>query len=125
MDLKQVMIVDDDAAVLGLFETWVTDAGYEAVTCRRFEDAKQYLASHQPDVLVTDVRLGAFNGLQLALFAKQEYPRTARIVLSAFDDPVVRREAAECGAQFLLKPLTSDEFLASVAAATRGPEGVA
>ena len=85
---KHVLIVDDDRAILGLVEHWLTAAGYSVVACDRFETAKQHLADAQPDVLLTDVRLGAFNGLQLVILAKEMGPHTA-VVMSAFDDPML------------------------------------
>jgi DNA-binding NtrC family response regulator len=107
--------VDDDRAVLNLVQQWLTGAGYSVVACDRFETAKQHLATAVPDVLVTDVRLGAFNGLQLVILAKQGGPHVAAVVMSAYDDPTLRKEAAQSGAGYLTKPCTRDEVLAAVA----------
>ena len=110
---KHVLIVDDDRAILGLVEQWLTAAGYSVVACDRFETAKQHLADAQPDVLLTDVRLGAFNGLQLVILAKEMGPHTA-VVMSAFDDPMLRKDANLCGAGYLAKPFTRDQVLAAL-----------
>jgi two-component system, NtrC family, C4-dicarboxylate transport response regulator DctD len=110
---KHVLIVDDDRAILGLVEQWLTAAGYSVVACDRFETAKQHLADAQPDVLLTDVRLGAFNGLQLVILAKEMGPHTA-VVMSAFDDPMLRKDANLCGAGYLTKPFTRDQVLAAL-----------
>src|SRR3954462_1977645 len=59
-----LLVVEDEQAVLGLLATWLNDEGYEIVTCSRYEDARRYLATHTPAALVTDIRLGAYNGLQ-------------------------------------------------------------
>ena len=68
-DVKRpsVLVVDDDVETLGIIEFWLADAGYDVVTSSRFDAARNYLASHPLDALVTDIRLGEFNGLQLAL----------------------------------------------------------
>jgi DNA-binding NtrC family response regulator len=110
---KHVLIVDDDRAVLGLVEQWLTSAGYSVVACDRFETAKQQLADATPDVLLTDVRLGAFNGLQLVILAKEMGPHTA-VVMSAFDDPMLRKDANLCGAGYLAKPFTREQVLAAL-----------
>jgi DNA-binding NtrC family response regulator len=110
---KHVLIVDDDRAVLGLVEQWLTAAGYSVVACDRFETAKKHLEDGAPDVLLTDVRLGAFNGLQLVILAKELGPHTA-VVMSAFDDPMLRKDANLCGAGYLAKPFTRDQVLAAV-----------
>jgi two-component system response regulator GlrR len=112
-----VLVVDDDRDVLGLLEYWLAEAGYDVVACSRFEAARTYLSTHVPDALVTDVRLGAFNGLQLALLVSQTGLPTAVLLMSAYDDPLVRRDASACGGRFLLKPVDRDYFLTELGGA--------
>jgi DNA-binding response OmpR family regulator len=99
------MVVDDDSDVLStlshLLEVW----GYQPIPFQRFEDARAFLADGVPDGIVVDVRLGKYNGLQLIHLAKQHHPDMAAIAVSGFDDPVLRAEAAEAGAAYILKPL--------------------
>jgi hypothetical protein len=52
-------------------------------------------------VLIADARLGAFNGLHLVTLAP---PTTLTIAISAFLDKVLRRDAEQVGARFVLKP---------------------
>jgi DNA-binding NtrC family response regulator len=120
---KHVLIVDDDEAVLDMFTGLLRLAGHEVTSFSRFESAKAYLSVAKPDVLISDVRLGAFNGLQLVVFAKLEHPEMIAIVLTGFDDPVLRTEAAHAGASYLVKPVDSERILELVDAkpdTTRG-----
>jgi DNA-binding NtrC family response regulator len=110
---KQVLLVEDDEQSMRILERWFADEGFEVVPCARFEAARLFLASHTPDVLVTDVRLGAFNGLQLVLMAKDAHPRTIAIVISGFEDPVLKQEAERVGARYLIKPLRREEVIES------------
>jgi DNA-binding response OmpR family regulator len=116
-DGKCILVVDDDPAILALMRQWLAGAGYAVIACDRFETAKQQLSDGAPNVLLTDVRLGAFNGLQLVILAKQMGPHIIALVMSAFDDPALRREALNCGAGYLPKPFTRDQVLAAVQAA--------
>lgn len=111
-----VLVVDDDQHVLGLVEYWLAEAGYDVVACSRFEAARTYLAAHTPDALIADVRLGAFNGVQLALLISQQRPGTLLLLMSGYDDPVVRRDVSACGGSFLLKPVAREELLARLGA---------
>jgi DNA-binding NtrC family response regulator len=111
---KDVLLVDDDRAVLNLVQQWLTSAGYAVVAYDQFEMAKRHLTTTVPDVLITDVRLGAFNGLQLVILAKQQGPLVAAWVMSAFDDPTLRKEAVQSGAGYLNKPCTREQVLAAV-----------
>jgi DNA-binding response OmpR family regulator len=113
-DGKHVLVVDDDPAVLGLIDQWLTVAGYAVVACGSFQTARHHLGDVPPDILLTDVRLGAFNGIQLVILAKEQDPQMDTIVMSAFDDPALRKEAAQCGAEYLTKPFTREQVLAAI-----------
>ena len=108
---KHVLIVDDDEAVLDMFTGILRQAGHDVTSFSLFESAKAYLSAAKPDVLISDVRLGAFNGLQLVVFAKLQHPEMIAIVLTGYDDPVLRTEAAHAGASYLVKPIDSERLL--------------
>lgn len=92
----------------------LASAGFIVRAADNFREAKSLLITHPPLVLVTEIRLGAFNGLQLALRAGSTTPRIPVVVTSRFHDPVLQRDAESTGATFALKPLTRDELLAVV-----------
>ncbi|MEN3336430.1 MAG: two-component system, response regulator YesN [Acidobacteriota bacterium] len=108
---RRILIVDDDVALVEGLESTFRSAGETATACSSFELARQLLRSGEYDVLITDVRLGAFNGLQLALLARDLYPRITLIVFSGFDDPVLRAEAEHAGATYVVKPVATSELL--------------
>lgn len=112
---RRVLIVDDQEEVLRTLGALVASGGYEVVTCSRFDDAKRFIDTTPPDILVTDVRLGAFNGLQLVLHMRAAHPTGPIVVLSAFDDAVIRQEAEHSGAVFLTKPVTRQGLLEAIA----------
>lgn len=107
-----VVLVDDDASLLSLMEGWMTRAGHQVTSFDRFDTAKNYLASTTPDALITDVRLGAFNGLQLVVLAKVDHPELIAIVLTGYDDQVLHEEAIAAGAHYLVKPVGAEPLLA-------------
>ena len=111
---RQVLLVDDDHALLKLVSHWLTGGGFSVVACDSFEEARRELSLHPPDVLLTDLRLGAFNGLQLVILANEQQPHPLTVVMSAYDDPTLRDEAERCGARYLLKPFSSQAVLSSI-----------
>jgi two-component system cell cycle response regulator CpdR len=117
MNPKRILVVDDDLHALGFLEAGLGRAGYQVVACATYEDAREFLAAHKPDLLLTDVRLGVYNGLQLALFATLRYPGVPIIVLTGYDDPTMRAESQKVGAAFLVKPVHIRELLAQVGTA--------
>jgi DNA-binding response OmpR family regulator len=108
---RRAILVDDDPSLLRLMKSWLSEIGYETDEFAEFEPAKQRLMSSTPHVLITDVRLGAFNGLQLVVLAKLAHPEIVAIVLTGFDDPVLRKAATDAGAVFLAKPLSGAQLV--------------
>lgn len=109
---RSILIVDDDLSLLDALERALTQAGQRRVVALgSFADARRALHTERFDVLITDVRLGAFNGLQLAVLGRDQNPDIQLIVFSGFDDPVLRQEAERLGAVYLVKPVTSRQLL--------------
>jgi DNA-binding response OmpR family regulator len=112
--LKRILVVDDDRQVLKYLTELLQEEGFDTVACERYQDAKSLLATTRPDLLLTDVRLGAYNGLQLGFYARDHYPGLPIIVLTGYEDPTLRDEANRSGAQFLVKPVTRVALLAAI-----------
>ena len=108
---QRILIVDDDHSLLDAVVLSLTAPGRSVVASATFEEARRHLRTEQFDVLVADVRLGAFNGLQLAVIARDSHPDIRIIVFSGFDDPVLRQEATQLGATYLVKPVSSYALL--------------
>ena len=108
---RSVLIVDDDIVLLDALERAFREAGENAIACGTFEEARRVVRDKTLDALITDVRLGAFNGLQLAVMARDIQPNIQVIVFSGFDDPVLRADAERIGATYLVKPVPSSYLL--------------
>ena len=111
----RVLIVDDEPALLDALRTALRRSGCDVTACRTFEDAREQLLTDDFDVLVTDVRLGAFNGIQLAVIARDKSRTMKIIVFSGYDDPVLKAEAARLGGTYMLKPVTAEMLLQQIA----------
>lgn len=107
----KILIVDDDPSLLEALERSFLEAGQDVVAHDSFEEARRVLQTTRFDALITDVRLGAFNGLQLAVIGRDTYPDIRLIVFSGFDDPVLRTEAEHVGATYMVKPVTGAKLL--------------
>jgi DNA-binding response OmpR family regulator len=104
----RVLIVDDDESCLSGMKQLVEMAGHEAVAVSTFEEGKRVLRHGAPDMLIADVRLGSFNGLQLIATSAINIPV---IVISGFDDVVLQAEARAMGADYLVKPVSPSILL--------------
>lgn len=109
--INRILIVDDDEPLLRALEMTLSARDKDVEAFSTFEEARRALRARTFDALITDVRLGAFNGLQLAVIARDEQPHIRIIVFSGFEDPVLQAEAKAVGAQYLVKPVTGAELI--------------
>jgi YesN/AraC family two-component response regulator len=56
--------------------------------------------------VLTDVRVGPYNGLQLAHLFRQKSPDGRVVVVTGFDDTMIRREVGWLNGEYLVKPVT-------------------
>lgn len=108
---RSILIVDDDLSLLDALERAFKEAGEDVTARGSFEEGRTELRARRLSVLITDIRLGAFNGLQLAVLARDMWPGIQLIVFSGFDDPVLRADAEQIGATYVVKPVASGTLL--------------
>src|SRR5215470_16184965 len=101
--MSRVLVVDDDPHVLSLTARYLRAAGYDPVLSNDFGDARVQIGVVEPDVVVADIRLGSYNGIQLGILARTVRADAGVVIISGYDDAVLRREAAQIGAQYLAK----------------------
>ena len=102
----RVAIVDDDPFVLQALRAYLSsDERIEVTsTFSRAADALAFLHKIRVDVLLTDVRMPEMDGLELLTRVRRQWPRTAVVVLTSFDDDEAMVAAlAQHANGFLLK----------------------
>jgi CheY-like chemotaxis protein len=106
-----ILIVEDDLATrVGLQELLAT-AGYAAAVAADFREGRRALEQDRPDLLIVDLRLQGFNGLQLLHINPRPIPT---IVITGFPDDVLQADARRLGAEYLIKPFEPAKLLALV-----------
>jgi FixJ family two-component response regulator len=115
---ETVYLLDDDSSILKSTGRLLDSAGWKVEV---FTDPIAFLeqaALHSPDVAVIDILMPEMNGLEVQRRLRHVSPTTRVIVLTAKDDPSVRRTAIKAGASaFFIKGVESNEFLAGIKAA--------
>jgi DNA-binding response OmpR family regulator len=105
---SRVLIVDDDKITRAGLAELLEGAGYEPQPVGTFEEAMRILRTTPPDLLIADVRLGPFNGLQLLISSPKPVPA---IIITGFADPVLESDARRRGAEYVLKPVSPTRLL--------------
>jgi DNA-binding NtrC family response regulator len=93
-----------------LFES----AGFRVGSASSFDAAIRLIQSDPPDILITDLKLGPYNGLHLALRSRVDHPQMGIIVVSNFMDSDLAAEAARQEAAFLVRPFGDLDLLNAV-----------
>ncbi|MGZ3883706.1 MAG: response regulator transcription factor [Bacteroidia bacterium] len=74
-----------------------------------------------PDVLLTDIQMPGFSGIELTKIVKEEFPDVKVIGLSMFDKPEIIRELIDAGAEgYLLKDIEKDELVNAIGEVRNG-----
>ncbi|MCR8632967.1 response regulator transcription factor [Paenibacillus radicis (ex Xue et al. 2023)] len=110
-----LFIVEDEWLVReGLKQT----IPWDEVNCQIIGEASdglhalELLQSHAPDILLTDIRMPAMNGIELAEQAVKLYPHLKIVFLTGFDDFSYAQKAVKLGAaDFVLKPTNPEELV--------------
>jgi len=102
---ERVLVVDDDAAVRAVLAQILADEGFDVVaTAADGLQAVSLAEAFRPDAVVLDVRMPGVDGIEAARRIRLRDPRVRLVMLSAYDDATLQREAAEAGANsFLVK----------------------
>lgn len=111
IDLKQVLVADDDPAILRLVKTIVEKEGYVVVTARDGKEAYKILQSGEKFVAaIFDVVMPYIQGTELTRYMQTEKKLMyiPVIMMTAEQNPRLSAESYAAGAiAFLPKPFTS------------------
>ena len=119
----RVALVDDDSFVLTALRNYLASSERIEVASAfsRGRDALAFLRRVPVDVLLTDVRMPEMDGLELLTRVRRQWPRTAVVVLTSFDDDEAMVTAlAQHANGFLLKDASPEEIIRAVIAASAG-----
>lgn len=108
-----VLLVDPDPETCSRLVGLLQQAGFQCRSAAAFEDARRMLTVEWPDLLITQVRLGAFNGLHLVIVGRARRPAMAAIVIGT-KDPMLEKEAQRQGATYFDHPVTDAELVEEV-----------
>jgi two-component system, NtrC family, response regulator HydG len=114
----RVLIVDDQKNVRTTTAIVLRQAGYQTIEAEDGRAALQKLGSDSYDVVLTDLRMGEVDGLEVLRSAVELSPSTQVIVMTAYGTIESAVAAIRLGAyDYLAKPFKEHELLMRVAKA--------
>jgi DNA-binding NtrC family response regulator len=105
------MIIDDEPIVGKRLKRLLEKDGYEVEAFTRGSVAAEELERKSFDIIITDLKMGRVDGIQVMEIAKRKKPDTKVIIISGLTKIELADEAFKKGAfGFVIKPFKIDEL---------------
>ncbi len=119
-----VLVVDDELPLLELYRSALS-SHFEIVTASTVKEAEFALHKRNFRVVVADHLMPGGNGLSFLVHVREEYPDTARILVTGFMKPEMLLRAVNEAAVFryLVKPVELRELITVVKDAAKSVAG--
>lgn len=112
--MYRVMLVEDDEVVRYVYsrmKAWDKYGFCIAAQAGNAREALRMIREQDIDVIFTDIRMPGDDGIAMMRRIKEEYPRVAFVIVSAYRDFEYAREGLRLGAtDYLLKPLEEKDL---------------
>jgi CheY-like chemotaxis protein len=110
--MAKILIVDDEHDVVLVIRHLLRVGGHEVCAASNGVAALQLFQTQFFDLVITDLRMPAMDGMSFLHEVKKLDPVTPVIVLTAYASPETAAEAMAGGASiYLAKPFKSEELL--------------
>jgi DNA-binding NtrC family response regulator len=107
-----ILIVDDQKSICYSIEKFLQIEGYSAISAQNVEMAMKLLETHEPRVVVMDIRMPETSGLEALSLIKEVRPNVQIIMMTAYSTTEQAIEAIKLGAfDYLIKPFENDDLL--------------
>ncbi|WP_339704378.1 response regulator [uncultured Kriegella sp.] len=114
---KKLLLAEDDELLASLLTFRLEKGGYKVCLSRDGKAVKEHLSREMPDIIVSDIMMPYFSGIELIDFVRNELKSNVPIIIisSAGNEENVL-SAFELGANdFISKPVSPSELLVRVA----------
>lgn len=113
---ETILIIDDNADVRTLLgERVLPGYGYRTLTAPDGQEGLWQIRSHNPDLILLDLRLPDMTGIDLLHILSSEGYDTPVILITAYGSELIAAQALRLGVHdYIIKPFTLDEIVASI-----------
>jgi len=109
---SKILIVDDEENIRFAFEMILTDHGYEVLTAKDFDSALSIISDTDLDLIITDIILGGYTGIDLLHEIKAKKMHCPVIMITGEPNIETSTEAVRLGAfDYISKPIRKEALL--------------
>lgn len=115
--MADVLLIDDDASVRGLFRQILEGAGYSVVEASSAKYGLRFLRERPIDLVITDILMPDMDGLEITRILHRDFPKVKVIAITGGQQDIDYCNVARfLGAhETLMKPVTVQRLLDTVA----------
>ncbi len=116
-----ILVVDDEVGIREGLELLLVSEDYSVATAETGEAGLARLEEQPFDLVLLDVSLPDYNGIDLLRKIRERAPELAVVLITAYGSIDMARSAFKSGAQdYVTKPWSNDELLTQVSLAIEG-----
>jgi two-component system cell cycle sensor histidine kinase/response regulator CckA len=116
---RTIVVVDDEADILRLLQSVLTEEGYEVIAVKNADSAMKAFNRmvRCPDLLLVDVVMPGMSGPMLVEHLREKEPDLKVLFMSGYDDSqVVQRYVLDKGFGLIAKPFTVSSLRTAIEA---------
>ena len=98
MIMASILVIEDDAAVRGLFQTVLQGDGHTVSLAANATEGYAVLRGSEIEMVITDLNMSQGNGLEVISVLRHDFPATKVLVVSdeaSDDDPLQARSSLD------------------------------
>ena len=107
----RILVVDDEEAILYVFERYLSVAGYDVSVANDGFEAVRAGEARAFDLLITDFRMPGMNGVEVIHALRRLQPGLSALVISG--NPI-EAGAMPAGVRLLNKPVSMSELITQI-----------
>lgn len=100
---RRVLVVDDEAALRGLYAAELAERGYIVLEAANGTEALELARMHRPHVVLTDLHMPGMNGDELAKRLTSENLGASIYLATGAPTPELAQKVIDAGAQGLIQ----------------------
>ncbi len=108
----KILIADDEKPIRDSLKMVLEEEGYLTDTAADGEEALKKIESENFDIIITDIKMPKFDGMQVLETASKTAPETFFIIMTAYASVKTAIDALRLGAyDYLIKPVEFDDVI--------------
>ena len=109
--MMKILVVDDEETICNLLDEFLSQMDYQVKIATNGQEAIKKVEDEKPDIVLLDVKMPGITGIDVLGKIKNIDRNIGIIILSAFGDSGIIRDAMQLGADYYLEKPMKLEFL--------------